>query len=383
MLGHISHLRRTLPGITLFLLCGLLCPCVSAQERLLPEERKLPFGMLRSDTFGAGWTADGLANLEIGRFIGRIIDYRFLSDHTGTFSAVELYFIFRTICDGCYADGDGDIIQIQIRKDDGSPLHLPLSTVLGSTIVQNPFLLWNRLVSFSPSFSLKAGSLYHIVFSNLSSDPVHNYVSINDIYTSVSGSNLQPATTDTNLAVLLKNAGAAWQINTHHVPIFSLYFDDGFRQGQGYIDVRHNSMQVSGSAQVAEVFTVMDANHTVSSLAVRLDPLSSTGNVQVVLANALGQPLETGSFSFSGANQYSYAWMSYSFPPITLTLGSTYYILLSAQNGGQFQLSPMEQGASFGFLTENFFSSECEVPSGAIWVGCLGQTNLDLPFYFR
>jgi len=377
MLGHFSRVRRTLPAITLFTaLSGLLSPSVLAQKQL-------PFGMLRSDTFGAGWTADGLANLEIGRFIGRAIDYRFLSDHTGTFSGLELYFVFRTICDGCYADGDGGIIQIQIRTDDGSPAHLPSNTVLGSTILQNPFLQWNRLVGFSPSVSLKAGSLYHIVFTNLSSDPVHNYVSINDIYTSVSGSNLQPATTDTNLAVLLKNQGAPWQLNTHHVPIFSVYFDDGFRQGQGYIDVKHNAMQVSGTAQVAEVFTVKDDNHTVSSLTVRLDPLSSTGNIQVVLANAVGQPLETGVFNFSGATQYSYAWMSYSFPPITLTLGSTYYILLSAQNGGQFQVSPMEQGAYYGFLTETFFTSECEVPNGSIWVGCLGQTNLDLPFYFR
>ncbi len=377
MFYHFRQLSRSLAGLVLLLACsGLLCPCVSAQ-------RGASDGMLRSDTFGAGWTADGLANLEIGRFVGRTISYRFLSDHTGTFSALELYFVFRTICDGCYADGDGGIIQIQIHTDDGTSAHLPSSTILGSTIVQNPFLQWNRLVSFAPSVPLNAGSLYHIVFTNLSSDPVHNYVSINDVYTSVSGFNLQPVTTDTNLAVLLKNQGSPWQLNTNHVPIFSLHFDDGFRQGQGYIDVKHNSMQVSGTTQVAEVFTVKDTNHTVSQLSVRLDPLSYTGNVQVVLANALGQPLETGSFAFSAANQYSYAWMTYSFPKITLTLGSTYYIVLSAQNGGQFELSPMEQGAYYGFLTETFFASECEVPSGAIWVGCLGQTNLDLPFYFR
>ena len=37
----------------------------------------------------------------------------------------------------------------------------------------------------------------------------------------------------------------------------------------------------------------------------------------------------------------------------------------------------------YGFLTENMFSSECVIPIGVNWTGCMGMTYLDLPFYFR
>jgi len=37
--------------------------------------------MSRPDTFGAGWTAESLANLEIGMRPGRCVSYRFRADH--------------------------------------------------------------------------------------------------------------------------------------------------------------------------------------------------------------------------------------------------------------------------------------------------------------
>jgi hypothetical protein len=340
--------------------------------------------MLRSDTFGAGWTADSLANLEIGRFIGRTVDYRFQSDHSGTFSGLEIYFIFRTICDdGCYADGNGGIIQIQVRSDDGTPGHLPSNTVLGTTVVTDPFLRWNRLVSFPQGISLMSGKLYHIVFTNIVSDPVHNYVSINDLYTSVSGINLQPATNETNLAVLLKNGNDPLQVRHQHVPIFSIYFDDGFRQGQGYMDVIHNAVQIQSESQVAEALLVQDTNHVVSQVAVRLDPLNTLGDVKIAVNNALGQPLATGTINFSSVTQYAYNWFPVSFPQINLAKGGSYTIVLTAENGASFSLSPIQQGAFYGFLTEKLYSSQCQVPGGQGWTGCLGRTDLDIPFYFR
>lgn len=349
-----------------------------AQEKLTGQS-----GMYRSDTFGAGWTLDSLANVEIGRFVGRVVDYRFRADHSGTFSAIQLYFIFRTNCDNCYSDGDGGIIQIQVCSDDGSPLHLPSMTVLGSTIVTNPFLQWNRTVSFQQPVAVTANALYHIVFANLSNDPVHNYVSIDDGFANVSGTNLQPAVNETNLAVLLKNGNDPLQVLHQHVPIFSIYFDDGFRQGQGYIDVKHNGMQLQSGSRVTETFLVQDASHTVSRLAVRFDPLTTVGDVKVTLNNALGQPLTTGVLNFTQLAQYSYGWQSVTFSPLILAKGSSYSITLAAENGAQFYVSPIEQGALYGFQTENLFAGECVVPLGVGWTGCMGLTYLDIPFYFR
>lgn len=377
--GH-RIIFRSLLALSIGGMLGVL----SGTQPLLAQGKVQKDGMYRSDVFGAGWTIDSCANLQIGEFSGRTLDYRFRSDHTGTFSGLEIYFIFNTFCDnGCYADGNGGIIQIQVRTDDGTSSHLPSNTVLGTTVVADPLSQNYRLVNFLRPIPLASGTLYHIVFTNISGDPIHNYVSIDDLYTSVSGSDLQPATSEGNLAVLFRNGNNPLQVNHNHVPIFSVYFDDGFRQGQGYIDVRHNSMQIQSGGQVAEVFIVQDANHTVSQLAVRLDPLTNLGDIKVTLNNALEQPLATGTLELSSYSTYSYAWLSFSFAPLILTKGSSYSIELTAENGAQFLLSPIEQGAPWGFRTENLYTSQCQVRAGAKWSDCLGMSNLDLPFYFH
>jgi hypothetical protein len=340
-------------------------------------------GMYRSDTYGAGWTADSLGNLEIGRYVGRVVDYRFRSDHTGTFSGLKLYFIFRTICNGCYANGNGGIIQIQVCADDGTALHMPSTTVLGSTVITDPLKQWNRLVSFPQPVPVQAGELYHIVFSNLSSDPAHNYVSIDNLYTALNGSNLQPVTADADLAVLFKSGNNPLEIDDNVVPIFSLYFDDGFRQGQGYFDVERNKVQIQNGSQVAETFVVEDADHTVSQLAVRLSPLTNFGDIKITLNNAGGQPLATGTINASIHSGSVYQWQSITFSPLILGKGSLYSIVLTAQDGAQFLVSPMERGTIYGFQTENRFTSQCQVPRGNKWSACLGMTDLDIPFYFR
>jgi hypothetical protein len=114
--------------------------------------------MLRSDTFGAGWTAESLANLEIGMNPGRSVSYRFRADHDGAASAVRVFFVFRTICSkGCYAAGDGGAIRVEIRADNGTANHLPASTVLDAALVADPLAQWNRLVQFPQAAPLLAG----------------------------------------------------------------------------------------------------------------------------------------------------------------------------------------------------------------------------------
>ena len=238
-------------------------------------------------------------------------------------------------------------------------------------------------MSFPQPVPVQSGELYHIVFTNLSTDPVHNYVSIDNLYTALSGSDLQPVTADIDLAVLFKSGNNPLQIDDHVVPIFSLYFDDGFRQGQGYFDVERNTMQIQSGSRVAETFVVEDTNHTVSQLTVRFSPLTNVGDVKVTLNNGLGQPLATGTLKaciYSGSVS---EWQSFTFFPVILRKGSTYSIVLTAENGAQFLLSLLERGATYGFQTENLFTSQCQVPAGNKWSACLGAINLDIPFYFR
>lgn len=341
---------------------------------------------LRADTLGAGWTAESLANLEIGMNPGRSVSYRFRADHDGAVRAVRVYFIFRKICDrGCYAAGDGGIIRVEIRDDDGTANHLPARGVLASTFVPDPLAEWNRRVEFPQVAALHAGKLYHIVFSNASEDETRNFVSIDDLYTATDETELQPAANETGLAVLLRrDSASAWALRPHHLPIFSLYFEDGFRQGQGYMDVKQSGVVVSPESNVREVFTVEDATHFVVMAGVRIKPLSSGGKLRILLATDSGQTIEDVTVatppSLAGA-----AWTTHPFtPPRALTKGARYSLVLVSEEGGQYLVQPLQNGTQYGFEFESpFTGNHCEVNAGQGWKGCLNRSDLDIPFYFR
>jgi hypothetical protein len=334
--------------------------------------------------FGAGWTADSLANLEVGRFRGRTVSYRFRANHSGTVNAVWVYFIFRHVCPGCYANGDGGKVTVQIMADDGTPNHFPSSTVLASVLVADPMKQWNREVRFPQPPSFEAGKFYHIVFSNPVPDPVQNYVSVDDLYASAE-KDTQPSAANSALAVLLKpDSAASWQHKPQHVPVFSVQYSDGFAQGQGYIDVKNNGLVVNEGSSVREVFTVKDADHKVSSLAVRIQPQGSQGSLKLVLEDDAHQVLQTAFLSLAGDPQ-GYVWKTYSFAaPLTLSKGSGYSVVLTAENGASFRISPLQKGIQYGFALETVFSDgHCETKTGPLWTGCLSRSDLDMPFYLH
>jgi len=334
--------------------------------------------------FGAGWTADSLANLEVGRFRGRTISYRFRASHSGPVTAVRIYLIFRHVCPGCYANGDGGTVTVQIMADDGTPNHFPSHTVLASVLIADPMKQWNREVRFPHPPSFEAGKFYHIVFSNPTPDPVQNYVSVDDLYTS-SANEIQPSAAASALAVLLKpDSASAWQHKPQHVPVFSIQYSDGFTQGQGYIDIKNNGLVVNEGSSVREVFTVKDADHKVSSLAVRIQPQGVQGSLKLVLEDDAHRALQTASLSFTGDRQ-AYVWKTYSFPePLTLSKGSVYSVVLTAENGASFRISPLHKGIQYGFAPETVFSDgHCETKTGPLWTGCLSRSDLDMPFYLH
>lgn len=342
--------------------------------------------MLRSDTFGAGFTAESLADLEIGMHPGRSVSYRFRADHDGAAAAVRVYFIFRTNCSkGCYAAGDGGVIRVEIRGDDGTADHLPARTALASTLVSDPLAQWNRLVHFPNAALFQAGELYHIVFTNISPDETQNFVSIDDLYTATASTELHPAAYETDLAVLLRaDAAAAWQTRSHHLPIFSLDYADGFRQGQAYIDVKQSGVVISPGSSVREVFTVQDATRPVALAGVRLKPLASGGRLRIILADFSGQTIETTTVSPAVAPG-QYAWLALPFKSLrALTKGVTYELVLSSEEGGQYLIQPLQNGAQYGFGAQSpFTGNHCEVNLGQGWKGCLNRSDLDVPFFFR
>jgi len=337
------------------------------------------------EVFGVGWTADSLSNVEVGRFPGRSVSYRFRAKHSGSVSALRVYFIFRKLCPGCYANGNGGKVSIQLFSDDGTPSHFPSRMMLSSAVVEDPMLQWNREVHLQRPVSVRSGELYHVVFSNSSFDPAQNYTSIDDLYTTSIGSALQPSASRSDLAVLFKpNETSAWRLLPQHVPIISIYYDDGYRQGQGYMDVQRDRVVVKGGDAVREVFTVQDADHRVMSLAVRIDQLTNQGKLTVVVADHSGQPLETAAFNLN-QDPGRGGWREYSWQrPLTLKKGGQYSVVLRAEEGSSFRVSPLQKGTQYGFEVDTLFKEgHCEVKTGPLWTGCLLRNDLDIPFYFR
>lgn len=257
--------------------------------------------------------------------------------------------------------------------------------MLGSAVVDDPMLLWNREIHLQPPVSLDSGQIYHIVFSNPSSDSVRNYTSIDDLYTASVGSALQPSASSSDLAVLFKpNGTSLWRLQPQHVPIISICYDDGYRQGQGYVDVERDKVVVNDGDAVREVFTVLDADHRVTRLAVRIDQLTNQGNLKLEVEDHTGQPLETAIFSLNQASG-SAGWREYSWQqPLTLRKGGQYSVVLRAEEGASFRVSPLQKGTQYGFQVDTLFTEgHCEVKTGPLWTGCLMRNDLDIPFYFR
>ncbi len=227
--------------------------------------------------------------------------------------------------------------------------------------------------------------LYHIVFSNIAPDPVGNYVSVDDLYTSTAGAGLQPSAVASEMSVLLKSYDKApWQLKEQHVPIFCLRYDDGHQQGQGYMDVKASGVMVEDGMAVREVFTVGNYDRSVSSLAVRIVRLSEMGRLKVVVRNGSDEPMKTLSTNLSGPGGLA-GWVQFSLEqPLTLIKATRYSVELIPEDGASFRVLPLQQGGQYGFAVYSpFVESHCEARVNIAWTGCMQRKDLDIPFYFR
>ena len=361
---------------------SFVAPCSSSQA----DAGYAAPRMLRADTVGPGWTAESLANLEVGMRPGRSVSYRFRADRDGAVRALRVYFIFRTRCSkGCYAAGNGGAIRVEIREDDATPSHLPAAMALASALVSDPLAHWNRLIPFPQPPVLQAGRLYHLVFSNVAADPVANFVSIDDLYTAADGTDLQPAAHETDLAVLLRpSSSAEWETKSHHIPIFTLDYEDGSRQGQGYIDMKQTGILIAPESSVREGFTLRAAVAPVALLGIRVKPLSTIGSLRLTLATRSGRTLHSAVVTPDRASGGP-VWVTDRLSsPIALAPGTACVLILASEAGGRYLTQPLQQGTAYGFAAAStFHESHCEVSSGRGWENCLNRPDLDIPFFLR
>jgi len=352
---------------------------LTASLLVLPVWAEQPPAVL----YGCPWNADGLANFEIGRQEGRSAAYRFRATHTGTVDKVMIFLIFRA--PGYYA-GDGGQVRLELEEDDGTDSHFPSGKTLATSLLTDPMKQkWNRMFTFDHPARLVQGQLYHLVFTNPAPDPVHNYVSVDDLHNRRRAPNMQPGISDLDLAVLCKfSSKTPWTINYGHTPIFCLYYEDGNRQGQGYRDATCGSpCAIGGADRVAEVFTVTGSARTVTSVSVRVRRVGNPVDLQARLEQADGTLLETVHIPVSAALS-DYGWVAGRFRvKQLLQAGKTYRLVLSAPAGTRYETFPVQDGKAYGFDTPNLFGDgHFEQSSGATWQQYRGRADFDMQFYF-
>ena len=315
-----------------------------------------------SSLYGTPWQADGLANLEIGKSSGRQISIRFKAKQNETLTNVRFYLIFRAICASGYSGyycGNGGQVKVQLQTDTNG---FPSGTSLASYTITDPLSLGSggAFPNVPLSASLTGGQTYHIVFTNPASDPINNWVSLDDL------SGQTPQAADPNLVITWKSSGTdSWTVNSGHTPIVELTFADGSHYGQQYIDVRSSSglVSISGSTTASESFTPSQAR-TISKVNALTSKSGSPSALNFTLYEN-GSQVAASSVPASSVST-SYGWV---LTPMAYNLksGASYKLTLSASTG-TYSIYPYQKGTGYGFSDP--FPDGSEAP------------GFDYPIYF-
>jgi hypothetical protein len=357
--------------------------------------------------YGTALGLDSLANTRIGGPYGTVASYRFRAKHTGTLSALKLYFIWDTSAAdaGGYSGGTGGTMVCTLKADDGTSNHYPTGPALAVASLVSPIGKKFPVVPFSAPVTVQAGTLYHIVFTNGDPSPTINYASVNAVYAKVAQSPRQPLFADTDWAMLLGSSSdggttpsGSWSLRgsstgDSYCPIMELQYGDGWKEGQGYMEVWiGGAVQVGGSTAVRQTFTVSGSSRNVDQLSLRLRQnasITGTGDLSVRLEKADGTLIEQGTIPRASIPT-SYGWVTYKLSAVrTLAAGTGYNLVLTAPAGTAYDVFPVRQGSSYGFSPNTYFADGlAQVNTGSGWVGwtmwgTTNNTDSDLQFYFR
>ena len=320
--------------------------------------------------YGEPLAADTLSNLRIGPDVANL-DYRFRSSRSGTIESVRVY----VKTGKGYSGGDGGRMKIDVVPDDnGQSGKQVLGSAFASDMLRGPF---NRVFTFERPVSLAAGSYYHLIFSNPSSDSTVDFVSINNL--------LQSGGMDTEL----RDASVMTRTDLHSslvlrpelIPIFALQYSTGEMQGQGFIDALSESgrFRVIGDRRVRERMKLGDANMSTKQVRVRVrNPGDSPADLNIRVEQDGGPLLDEGNALVGGGTNYDWVNVDLS-KAVTLKSRGSYNIVLSSRRG--VDLFPLQGGARHGFKVPTLLTdSVYESSSGGQWNS--PERELQMQLYF-
>ena len=368
----------------------LLCVCVFAfASRCLAGNCSDATGC-----YGPGIGSDGLANTVVGGPAGNLVSYRFRAGHSGSLQQIHVYLMQSQ---AGYSAGTGGQLRVTVNVDDGTTSHNPSSTVLASYLLSKPLSatpsIYFPVFVFTAPPSLVAGQLYHIVFTDVDSNPVANYLSVNALYYENPSVPAQPTISDLDGAVLLGGPGGTWAPRQGYLPVLELDYQDGFSEWNGYMEVWVGAPQnISGTAAVRETITVSGTSKNVASATVRVARLRGSDPLIVRLENGDGTLIEQGEIpaaSIPLASPASYAWATFTFSSAhTLLPGQSYNLQFGAASTSTYQAFPIRKGVDYGFQNTTYFpDGYAQFKQTGSWVGwtqwgVTNRTDGDLQFFF-
>jgi hypothetical protein len=353
--------------------------------------------------YGSAIAADTLANTQVGGvnsggFNARSA-YRFRAGTSSSLTSIRIY-----LEDGSgYSGGNGGSLKVSVQTDDGTSAHRPSGVVLASVSFQpgNPISQRLRLVSFPAPATLRAGTLYHIVFNNVDPQPTQNFVSINGLFVWSAVTPRQPKYNDLDWAQLI-DQGGGWVDRSRYTPILNLNYADGRTDGVGYMEAWQKIQPaISGAHRVREHFTVGGADRRVSSVSVRLkrdsttsgtSPLTvrlETGGTLVAWGTVPATTFPLGTPDDGSGNHNAWGTITFA-SALTLVAGQTYDLVLTAPSDTVFRAMPIREGVEYSFDPDTYFADGLgQYDPGTGWRGfdqpggTSNSSQGDLQFYFE
>ncbi|MGH2512758.1 MAG: twin-arginine translocation signal domain-containing protein, partial [Candidatus Limnocylindrales bacterium] len=329
---------------------------------------------------GPGVGFDGLANTTAQT--NQPSAFRFRAGQSAPLATALVYVIANG--NTGYSSGTGGSYRptLQTCAADGTPSGTVLATA-NTLTTGNPSPKPFYAVTFPTPYTVRAGTLYCLVFTNIDASGSKNYISLDGIYTQASRPYL-PKYPDTDWAWLYGSSpsGGKWTERNEQVPILDIGYANGVHEGVGYMESSYGSDAgtISGLNQCSDLFT-LSAAQSVSTVGVQvyrnsgIDPLVVTiGGVSVSIPSS---PI--------GGSAGHAVWVS---APLDANLAAgSQRLVLSCASTSSYGLWPIRSGvASYGFAPSTVFGGNAQksADGGKTWssLGRVANQN-DLPFYLR
>ncbi len=310
------------------------------------------------------------------------LTYRFQCPTTANLQSCRVFFQGGT----GYSAGTGGTIRCNICPDDGTSNHSP---VTGSPLSNNVDCIVNgtaghslgtsingfnyELLTWSPAVPMVAGTIYHLVFTNVDAAPSTNYFSP-DMLSAEVGSPLETLAGPFSPYWMHSYFSGSWVDRPYQPPIAQYTFSDGTVYGIGWTEADYKvsppDFAILNPNQVRQVFAPT-VNRTFTTLRFSCSGYDGANRpiVRIEDASAVAIPSGTGTMTvdpvfgnLGGASTAPY-WFIFTFPAFTFLSGTTYRLVFT-QTAGTLKTAGMRKGSTIANSPSGPFDSKVCFPDG-------------------